>query len=99
MRECRNKGGAVKKKYSRIGQGYVSSSRDIHNVSLSSSAETKAGSQMEDGNFRLNARFLEHCPVTSSPTNQKRVTHSAALTPNFAYKNFSPRTIKEFRVF
>ena len=54
---------------------------------------------MEDGNFRLNTRFLEHGPVTSPPANQKKVTHPAALTRNFAYKNFSLRTIGEFGVF
>ena len=27
--------------------------------------------QVEDGNFRLNTRFLEHSSVASPPTNQK----------------------------
>ena len=49
-------------------------------------------SQMEDGNFRLSTRFLEHCSVTSPPINQKKVTHSVALIPNFTYKNFFPKT-------
>ena len=39
--------------------------------------------KVEDGNFRLSPRFLEH--HTSPPTNQKKVTHSAALTPNVAF--------------
>ena len=42
---------------------------------------------MEDGNFRLNTRFLDPHPATSPPTNQKKVTHPAAHTPHFAYKN------------
>ena len=54
---------------------------------------------MEDGNFRLSPRFLESCPVTSPPTNQKKVTRPAALNPNFPYKNFSQKPIKEFRFF
>ena len=68
-------------------------------MSLSSSVGTKVLTQVEDGNFRLNIRFLEHCPVTSPPASQKKVTHPAALTPNFAYKNFSLKTIREFRDF
>ena len=51
---------------------------------------------MEDGNFRLNTRFLEHSSVASPPTNQqqqqqqqqqqkkKNITKPAALTPNVA---------------
>ena len=53
---------------------------------------------MEDGNFRLSTRFLEHCPIISPPTNQKKVTHPAALTPNFAYKT-SPHNMGEFGFF
>ena len=68
-------------------------------VSLSSSAGTKAPTQVEDGNFWLSTRFLEHRPVTLPPANQKKVTHPAALTPNFAYKNISPQTIRESVVF
>jgi len=47
---------------------------------------TRIPTQVEDGNFRLSPRSLEHCPLTSPPTNQKKVTHPAALTPNFAFK-------------
>ena len=36
-------------------------------------------------NSRLNTRFLEHSSVASPPTNQKKVTHPAALTPNFTF--------------
>lgn len=42
-------------------------------ISLSSSAGIRASTQVEDGNFRLSTRFLEHCPGTSSWTNQKKV--------------------------
>ena len=64
------------------------SSRDIIAISLSASAETKAPTQVEDGHFRLSTGFLEHSPVTSPPTNQKKLTHLAFLTLNFAYKYF-----------
>ena len=53
-------------------------------MSLSSSTELKTPTQVEDGNFRLNTRFLEHSSVASPPTNQKKVTNPAALTPNVA---------------
>ena len=33
----------------------------------------------------LSARFLEHCPVTSTANDQKKVIHSVALTPNFSF--------------
>jgi len=59
---------------------------------LSNWTTTKGPTQVEDGNFRLSTRFLEHCSVTSPPINQKKVTHSVALTPNFTHKNFSPKT-------
>jgi len=39
-----------------------------------------------EDDFRLSRGFLEYHPVISPPTNQKKITHSAALTPNFAYK-------------
>ena len=42
-------------------------------ISLSSSAGTKAGIEVQDVNSKLSTRFLEHCPVTSPPTNQKKV--------------------------
>ena len=44
-----------------------------------------ATTQVEDGNFRLSTRFLEHCPAALPPINQKRVTQSAALIPNAAF--------------
>ena len=65
---------------------------------MSSSARTKAPTQVKDGNFRLSTRFLEHHPVIPPTTNQKEITHLTDLTPNFAYKN-SPKTTREFRCF
>ena len=56
-------------------------------MSLSSTV-LGAPTQVEDGNFRLNTRFLEHSSVASPPANQKKkkkkVTNPAALTPNVA---------------
>ena len=68
-------------------------------ISLSSSAGTNVPIQVEDGNFRLSTGFLEHRPVTSPPTNQKKVIHPVAFTPNFAYKNYFPKSIGELRSF
>ena len=47
---------------------------------------TGAPTQVEDGNFRLSRRFLEHSPVASPPTQKKKkkVTNPADLTPNVA---------------
>ena len=46
---------------------------------------TGTHTQVEDGNFRLNKRLLEHCSVASPPTNQNKITHAAALTPNVTF--------------
>ena len=47
--------------------------------------ETLSSAQPEDVNFRLCARFLEHHPVTSPPTNQEKVCRlwktTKTLTP------------------
>ena len=55
---------------------------------------TKATTQVDDSNFRQSTIFPEPHPVTSPPTNQKKVTHPAALIPNFAYKNFSLKAME-----
>ena len=47
----------------------------------------------------MSTRSLEPRPVTSPPANQKKATRPAALIPNFACKNFSARTIREFGFF
>ena len=62
-----------------------SSSRSMHKNIFELFHRAGAPTQVEDGNLRLNSRFLEHCSVTSPPTNQKKVTYPAALTPNFAF--------------
>jgi len=40
---------------------------------------TGAPTQVENGNFRLNTRFMEHSSVASPPTNQKK---SQTLQPS-----------------
>ena len=52
--------------------------------------------QVENVNSQQSTRFLEHHLVTSPPTNQKELT---SCSPNFAYKNFSLKTIGEFGSF
>ena len=60
-------------------------------ISLSFSTGTEGSTQVKDGDFWLSAGFQERHPVTSPPNNQKKVIYPPALTPNFSYKNFSPR--------
>ena len=68
-------------------------------ISLSYSVGTRIPTQVEDGNFRLSPRSLEHRPLTSPPTNQKKVTHPAAHSKFcLKKKNLSPNTMGEFRV-
>ena len=50
-------------------------------MALSSSYRTGAPTQVEDGNFRLNTRFLEHSSVASPPANQKK-KESQTLQPS-----------------
>lgn len=47
---------------------------DLCYISLNSFAGTKAPTLLGNGNFRLSTKFLEYRPVTSLPTNQRRVT-------------------------
>ena len=61
--------------------------------------ELRPPTQLEDANFRMSTAFPQHCPGISPSANQKKVTHSVILIPNFAYKNFSLKTIQEFWVF
>ena len=58
--------------------------RTMHNNVFEFFYKTGAPTQVEDGNFRLNTRFLEHSSV-ASPVNHKKVTHPAAVTPNIAF--------------
>ena len=66
----------------------VPTQRNMHN-NVFEFYRTGAPTQVEDGNFRLNTRFLEHSSVSSPPTNpkikiKKKVINPAALTPNVA---------------
>ena len=72
-----------------------SSSRNIHN---NPSAGSEASVQMEGGNLRLSTRFLEYCPVTTPPNNQKKVTHSVAFPTNLPFKTL-PQGQREFGLF
>ena len=49
----------------------VPTQRNMHN-NVFEFYRTGAPTQVEDGNFRLNTRFLEHSSVASPPTNQKK---------------------------
>ena len=76
----------------------ASSSSGIMHINESlSSIRTEASTQTKVVNFRPRTRFLEHHPVTSSSTNQKKARHSVALTPNFAFNNASMKSIWELR--
>ena len=81
-----------------MGQGPGFSSRSIHRHILSS-AGAEFPIQVENGNIRLNTRFLKHLPVTLPPTNQKKVWNPVTFTPNFAFRNPPLKTMKEFRSF
>ena len=63
-------------------------------IPLSYSAGNKAPTQVEDGDFRLNTRFLDHHPVTSPPTNQKKVT-TLQPSPQILPIKTSPRKPSE----
>ena len=78
-REEQSNGGAA------LGQDPGSSSRNMHNNTFEFFCRTGTPTQVEDGNFRLSTRFLEHHPVTMPQTNQKKVTHPAVHIPNFAF--------------
>lgn len=72
--------------------------RNIHNsISLSYFSGIVAPTLVEGDKFSLNTRFLEHHAVTLPPTKWKKVTHTVALTLNFASKNLSLKAIWEFR--
>ena len=68
-------------------------SRNMHN-SISEFCRTWAPTQVEDGNFRLSTRFLEHRPIISPPTDQNKVTSSASATfkihPKFCLLFWAP---------
>lgn len=62
-------------------------------VSLGSSAGTQVPTPVEDANFRLSERFLEHHPLSSPPTNQKKVGCSVALTLKFCLWKLLPTNL------
>ena len=73
-RKCRNKEGAKKKTRVWWESSVLVPFQGIDiAISFISSAASKTSSQIEDGKFRLRTRFLEHHPVISPPTNQKKV--------------------------
>ena len=81
----RNRGETIKWWYSLETGSWFLLKEICITVSLSSTV-LGAPTQVEDGNFNLNTRFLEHSSVASPPTNQKKkkVTDPAALIPNVA---------------
>ena len=68
----------------------VPTQRNMHNNVFEFFYRTGAPTQVEDGNFRPSPRSLEQHPVASPPTNHKKLTHLAALTPNFAFLFWEP---------
>ena len=51
----------------------IRNGRDIHNHIFEFFCRNKdPPTQVEDGNFRLSKKFLEHSPVTLLPTHQKK---------------------------
>ena len=73
-----------------LRQGPSSYSRNMHNNVFEFFCRTGAPTEVEDGNFRLNTRVLGHHSVASPPTNQKKVTHPAALSPDVAFCFWGP---------
>ena len=69
-----------------VGQG--PSHKIYITVSLSSSAGTKAPTQVEDGYSRLSATVLEYCPVTSLSNSQKKFTGLQPLSQILPKKPF-----------
>lgn len=67
-----------------LRQGPGSYSKKICITKSLSSTALGPPTQVEDGNVRLNTRFLEHRSVASPVTNQIKVIHPKALIPNVA---------------
>ena len=99
-KEYRNKGGSVKKKKAQPWGRVLVPLQGIYiTISLNYSVGTKASTHVDDGNFRLSTRCLEHHSLTYRQPVRKKSQYPAALTSNFSYKNFSLKTIREFWVF
>ena len=74
-------------------RGLVPTQRNMHSNVCEFFYRTGAPTQLKDGNFRLNTRFLEHSSVASPPSNKKKkkkVTNPAALTPSIASSFWGP---------
>lgn len=73
-----------------LGKGPDSSSRSMHN-NIVEFYRIKVPTEVEDGNFRLSTRVQEHHPVTSPPTNQKKVcTQQKIMKTLMPFSNNSP---------
>ena len=86
-REYRNRGKTIRWSYSLETGSYFLPKEICITMSFEFFYRTGAPTQVEDGNFNLNTRFLEHSSVASPPTNQKKkkkVTDPATLIPNVA---------------
>ena len=59
----------------------VPTQKNMHNNVFEFFYRTGAPTQVEDSNFRLNKKFLEHSSVASPPTNPKKVTNPVTITP------------------
>ena len=78
-RGCINRGETIKWWYNlETGSWFLLKKICIKNV-FEFFYRTGAPTLVEDGNFRLNTRFLEHSSVASPPTNQKK---SQTLQPS-----------------
>lgn len=113
VREFRNKGKAVRKQQCRLGAGFWFLLRGCIAICSEFFHRSWSLHYVEEGNNRLSTsmwtpewleskgwwlRFLAHNPATPPSTIQGKVTHPAALSINFAYKNSPLKTIREFEV-
>ena len=71
-REYRNRGETIKWWYSLQTGSWFLPKEICITMSFEFFYRTGAPTQVEDGNFRLNTRLLEHSSVASPPANQKK---------------------------
>ena len=84
-REYGNRGETIKWWYSLERGSWFLPKEICITMSFEFFYRTGAPTQVEDDNFRLNTRFLEHSFVALPPINpKKKITNPAALTPNVA---------------
>ena len=72
----RNRRETIKWWYSLETGSWFLLKNNMHNNVFEFFYRTGAPNQVEDGNFRLNTRFLEHSSVASPPTNQSHTAWS-----------------------